>query len=232
MPGRSSASRIRAREQCLRLAPEVRLARATLAMTSQQVAARAGVSWSTVARVQLGDPGTAIDTVAAVAEAVGLELVLRAYPGRQPSLRDSGQLALAEELVRQLGSAWQPALEVPAGEHGQATDLVLFGAQEIITCEIERMAVDLQAQYRCADRKRRLLSAAHRRPVRLVLLLEDTRRNRAAVEPHLPALQSLLPAATREVLAGLRGGRPVGRDGLVWLRQPRREPRTALQRRE
>jgi hypothetical protein len=54
-----------------------------------------------------------------------------------------------------------------------------------------------------------------------VMVIEDTARNRAAVAPHLELVRTRLPATPSEVLASLRSGGPLGRDGLLWFR-PRR----------
>ena len=218
---RSAASRLRASEQSARVGGEVKLARITQAMSRQQVADRAGVSWSTQVRVELGDPKLAIATICAVTEAVGLDLVLRTYPGRQPSLRDTGQLALAELLVSQAHDAWHAQLEVSVGQHGESIDIGFFGPEEIVATELERMASDFQAQYRRADEKRQRLAGQHRRPVRLVIMIEDTPRNRTALEPHLAVIRRTLPAGSREILKSIRGGEPLGRDGLLWLRRRR-----------
>lgn len=199
---------------------EVKLARVTNAMTVRQAADRAGVSWSTQARVELGVPGISLDTMCAVAEAVGLDVVIRTYAGRSPSLRDTGQMALAAILCGQAHAVWQPNVELLIGQHGESIDVAFFGPLEIWASEIERMATDWQGQYRRADRKREALAALHQRPVRLVMVVEDTRRNRAALEPHLAFIRSVLPAGSREVLAALRGGHPLGRDGLLWIRRP------------
>lgn len=219
---RSTTSRRRAAEQSAKIGSEVKLARVTLAMTGRQVADRAGVSSSTEARAELGDPNLTVGTMCAVAEAVGLDIVIRAYNGRAPSLRDSGQLAAANQLQSWAHSSWQPDVELLIGPHGESIDMAFFGPSEIWALEIERMATDFQAQYRRADRKREALAALHQRPVRLVLAIEDTRRNRAALEPHLAFIRSVMPAGTREVLGCLRTGQPLGRDGLIWIRRPPR----------
>ena len=201
------------------MAEEVRLGRAMLGMTRQQAAVRARVSWSTVARAERGSPGLALDTMCAVAAAVGLDLVVRLYPGQGPSLRDSGQLAVAEQLVAQLDGRWRPTLELSVGPHGEAIDLVLFGTDEILAVEIERALVDFQAQYRRADSKRQILAATHRRPVRLIIAVEDTRRNRAAVAPHAGFIGSGLPAGSRRILRAFRSGGALSGDGLLWWRR-------------
>jgi len=102
--------------------------------------------------------------------------------------------------------------------NGRAIDMALFGPVEIIAMEIERLIADFQAQYRAASAKRDELAVAHQRPVRLVMALEDTRRNRAAMREHEALIRSVLPADSREVLRAIRTGDPLGRDGLLWIR--------------
>ncbi len=193
------------------------------------LATRAGVACSTVQRIVAGDPGVQLDTLSAVTAAAGLDLVMRAYPGRRPTLRDTGQMTIAQALVAIAGPAWEPRLEVSAGDHGRAADLVLFGPNEIIDIEIERQAVDYQAQYRSDAAKREVLAARHARPVRLVLVIEQTPRNRLALAPHLPLIRSQLPADSRTVLSAIRTGRPLGADGLLWFRRSR-PPRSSYRR--
>jgi transcriptional regulator with XRE-family HTH domain len=208
----------RAVQQAAQVGAEVALGRSILAGSRRALARRAGVTAATVGRVERGDPGVQLDTLIAVASAAGVDIVVRALPGRTTSLRDSGQLSLAQDLVGLAHASWRHRLEVPAGQYGRSADLVFLGPEEILHVEIERLAVDFQAQYRSAVAKREVLVARHDRPVRLVLVFADTARNRAAVRPHLPLIAGELPAGTRAVLAALRTGRPLGTDGLAWIR--------------
>jgi hypothetical protein len=139
-------------------------------------------------------------------------------------LRDSGQLEIAEMVCSVAHPAWDRALEVRAGDHGEAVDIGFFGAREIIDTEIDRLILDFQDQYRRNVLKREYVAARHQRPVRLVMVIEDTTRNRAAVAPHLPFIRSALPAGSREVLRALRTAEPLGRDGLLWIRRNRPPP--------
>lgn len=99
--------------------------------------------------------------------------------------------------------------------------MVVFGADELIHIEIERRILDFQAQLRSALRKREFLTAAGDRPVRLVLAVLATTRNRASLAEHRRLLDQHLPATSREVMRALRDGTPLGRDGLFWVRAPR-----------
>jgi hypothetical protein len=209
----------RARTQAAKWGDEVRGMRIQQGMTIQAAAIRAGVAWATWARIEAGDPRARLATLCDIGEAIGLDLVVQAYLGRQPGLRDTGQLEVAASLQSQAHASLKIELELRVGTRGESIDLVMFGTTEIVAIEIERMAADFQAQYRRADRKRGLLADLHRRPVRLVMAIEDTRRNRAAIEPHLALVAVTLPAGSREILRGIRTAEPLGRDGMLWVRR-------------
>ncbi len=198
------------------------MARAAHGLTLTTVAWRANVAPDTVRRVETGDPGVQLDTLCAVGTAVGVDVVVRGYRGRSPTLRDTGQLRLAEMLCGIASDAWHPRLEIRAGDHGEAADVRFFGPVEILDVEIERLLLDFQAQYRRNKLNCDWLAGQHQRPVRLVLVVEDTARNRAVVAQHADFVRAVLPAGSRDVLRALRSGEPLGKDGLLWLR--RREP--------
>lgn len=197
---------------------EILLTRTNAGLSRRAAARLAGVSPATLRSVELGEASVRIGTACRVAAAVGLKVWAKAFPVREPSLRDTGQLHLAELLRSICHAAYRVAFEVGMSER-RSIDVVVFGATEIIAVEIYRMIVDLQAQYRSAAAKRDELAALHQRPVRLVLVLEDTRRNRAALREHAGVLATLLPADSREVLRALRSGGPLHRDGILWLRR-------------
>lgn len=207
-----------------RIGSDIETARAGLASSIEEVARRAQVAPSTVGRVIHGDGGVHLDTLCAVAAAVGLRVSVKAYPGDQLALRDSGQLRIAHYLIDQAHPSFRSALEVPVGDpFGRAADLVFFGPTEIVIHEIERSLSDLQATTRAAMLKRDALQARHERPVRLVLVVEDTRRNRELVAPHAALIRVALPATSAQILRALRDGTELGGDGLLWVRPWRRD---------
>jgi transcriptional regulator with XRE-family HTH domain len=113
----------------------ITLARGELGLSRVKVARASATSHSTVKRVEEGDPGVQVDTLCAVAAAVGLDLVVNAYRGRQPTLRDTGQLELAELIRVQTDRRRRCELEVIAGEHGESADVLLSGPDDIIHIE-------------------------------------------------------------------------------------------------
>ena len=217
----------RASDQARAFGRDVRLARTTAGMSTANAAARASVARSTLVRVELGSSEATLATLCAVSDAVGLDLVIRAHPGRGTSLRDRGQLLIAEYLGRAAHPAWSVSLEVTAGDHGQAIDQVFWAAGEIIAVEIIRHMGDYQGQYRSVSLKRDWLARQHRRPVRLVLAVEDLRSNRATVAPHVSLIRSILPAGSRRIMDAIHSGRPLGSDGLLWVRRHSTADRSA-----
>ena len=222
---RRTRRRQRASELMSEIGKEALLARSTLGLSRAQAARLAGTSSSTFATIEAGKPSVQMDTLASVCASVGLRLWAKAYPTKGPSLRDTGQLELVTAVTSEAHTAWRPAMEVVIDpKTGRAADLVLFGPEEIQHVEFERHLSDWQAQLRAGRIKQELLMEMHHRPVRFVMAIEDTRRNRAVVEPHIATIRAELPAGTRETWGSIRTGRPLGRDGLLWLRRPRRRP--------
>jgi transcriptional regulator with XRE-family HTH domain len=213
----SARWRQQARAMAESIGHEVLLARTNLGLSARAAARRAGVAPETQARVERGDPGVAASTLCRVAAPLGLKVWAKAFPTRTPSLRDTGQLGVAEIIRRGAHATFRVVIEHSLGNL-RSCDVVLFGPTEILHVEIERTMADFQAQYRSAAAKRDELAASHRRPVRLVLVVEDTIRNRRALRDHRGVVQTALPAGSRAVFAALRHGRPLNRDGLLWIR--------------
>jgi transcriptional regulator with XRE-family HTH domain len=206
------------------VAEAVTLARGITGMSRLQASTRAGIARSTWERIEAGDPGVSLKLLVAAADAVGVDLVLGTYPGREPSLKDSGQLAFAKALATAAHPSWRMSLEEPGGDHGEAIDQVFWGVSEIIAVEIETLLADWQGQTRRHELKRDWLSARHARPVRLVTLVADRSRNRAAMTPFAPLIAATRPAGSRAVLHAIRTGQSLGRDGICWMRRPWRVP--------
>lgn len=202
---------------------EVFLMRTDFGLTVRAAARLARVAPETQQRIERGDPTVQVATMCRVGAALGLKLWGKAFPATAPTLRDTGQLRIAAFLRKQAHSSTRVAVEVALGNLSSA-DVVFYCATEILHLEIERLIGSFEAPYRRAADKRDLLAAQHQRPVRLVLAIEDTRRNRAAVRPHANLIASALPATSREVLRAMRMGTPLGRDGIVWVRRPAGRP--------
>ena len=165
--------RDRAIAQGSRLGSSIKAARGIAGLTRDAAARRSGLARSTWDRIEAGTPSVTLATLTGATEAVGLDLVCQTYPGRGPSLRDSGQLGIAERLRSLASPMWLVSLEELAGEHGEAIDMVFRGPSEVLAVEIERLMLDWQGQYRRASIKRVWLAEHTALPVRLVFVIED-----------------------------------------------------------
>jgi hypothetical protein len=147
---------------------------------------------------------------------VGLELALRAYPFGDP-IRDRAQLALLERLRLRIHSSLRWRTEVPLGIQG---DLRAWDAQ-ILGVTPVRWRARVEAETRIADGQaleRRLNLKAHDDPGGdVIVLVSDTRANRAALRLVREGMRDQFPLDTRAILAALREGRDPGQSGIVVL---------------
>ena len=197
----------------IRLPEAISIARRTAGLSIREVARRVGVSPETIRRLERGDPTTTtIDLVARVAEVLGLELAASLHPNGDP-VRDRGHLALLARLRERLPAVAQWRAEVPVpivGDLRSGDAIVTIAAGDILV-EAETHLGDLQALERKGAAKQRDLGA-----IRLVLLVADTRHNRAVIERH-PELRERFPVRTRACLAAISRGQDPGGDCLVIL---------------
>lgn len=209
----------RARELAQRFGRELRIARVTSGLTQRQLALRAGVSQSAVAQAEAGNTGLSLEIPCRLASAAGHELSLKLFPVSSVPLRDSGQLGIAMAISAAADSSWRCRFEVPIGPGpGQAADVVLDRADEVLMIEIERGIADFQAQWRAAQLKRTSLASRESRPARLVLAVPDTHTMRDRLNENSELTRRVLPMGSRAIWRALRQGLTLGGDGLLLVR--------------
>lgn len=214
-PTRASHAAARGRRLELALGAELNVARRAHGLSQSSVARVAGVQQTRVSRIERGEASRAsLAEVNAVAEAVGLRLVVRCYPIGN-ALRDYAQVALLQELRVRLDSTWRSRTEVPMPIAGdlRAADALITGNGCTIVVEAWTRLTDLQAQTRAAQLKRQAFGNA-----RLLILLADTWHNRAAMREAAGSIRADFPLGTRGMLAALASGRNPGADGIAILR--------------
>ena len=215
--------RARSRYLAATFGRELRLARLTSGLSQARLAALARVSQREVSNAERTVGDISLEARCRLSAACGHELGWRLYPVSTVRLRDSGQLALAQAIVRAAHPRWTPRLEVPvAPGDPRAADLVLAGATEILHVEIERALVDLQAQLRSAQLKRDALAATDGRPTRLVIAVPDTRTSRARLAPFAELIARTLPARSATTWRVIRAGEALASDGFLFVRAPPR----------
>jgi transcriptional regulator with XRE-family HTH domain len=209
-------ARRRSAEQLAALARELREARISAGRTQADVAAAARISTSELSRIELGQTaGVQLETVAAVGAVIGLDVSLRVYPGGHV-LRDGPQLRLLRALRRELGDGWSWRYEVPVAAGDQrAWDLVG-------RCRATGVVIVVEAETRIRDTQLLLRRVVSKRAAagcpRVIVLVADTRNNRAALAAAADVLASEFPIGTRSTLRALRDGQLPPDDCLIVLR--------------
>lgn len=206
--------RRRAREAVDRLRLEHREARVAEGLSLRAVARALGVSHTQVRRFERGElRAPNAEFMSASCAVVGLDLALRAYPAGN-ALRDRAQLALLERFKRRLHPALGWRTEVPLPIPG---DLRAWDAET--GCDDWTVRIDAETSVRDGQRLARTLALKARDsgPGHVVLLVSDTRANRASIAIVREGLRALLPLDTRGVLAALGAGRDPGAGGVVLL---------------
>jgi transcriptional regulator with XRE-family HTH domain len=203
----------RAREIRRRIGLEIRSARRGSGLSLRSAGSAVGISASAFGRIERGvEAGVSVQRLCLACAAVGLAFNGRSFLDGDP-VRDAGHVALLSRAraVLPAGAPWR--LEAPlAGGDGRAIDAVTRLDGTPVGFEAETRLEDIQALLRRLGLKRR------DGPIdRLVLVIADTRHNRAAVQAYAAELRTVLPIGPRRMLAALRAGECPSGDGYVVL---------------
>ena len=171
------------------------------------------MSHSRVGRALRGEPGVlTIELATRMASVLGLELSVTLHPSGDP-VRDKSHLALLERFRARLPASirWRTEVPMPIEGDRRSADAVIDSTGWVALVEAETRVDDVQALERKINLKQRDLALG-----RVILVVADTRHNRAVVE-RVPALKERFPVSTRACLAALGVGRDPGGDALVIL---------------
>ncbi len=150
--------------------------------------------------------------LARVAAVVGLAVSLRAYPSGSP-LRDAGHLHLLERLRREIAPSYHWRTEVPLPNPGdlRTWDAVARGPVTI--------AFEVETRVRAWQGLERRI--ASKRPDgmvdRIILVLLDSRSNRAFLRDERQAIRAGFPIAGRRAVRALNAGEDPGGDAVLLL---------------
>jgi transcriptional regulator with XRE-family HTH domain len=208
---RGRATGVRART---RVASELRDARRSAGLSQSAVGEAAGMSHGQVSRIERARlDHVTLDQLARLANAVGLDLVVRTYPAGDP-VRDAAQLGLLGRLRERIATTWRWRTEVPLPIPGdrRAWDAVIADARTRIGVEAETVIDDAQSLQRRIALKRRDGEVDQ-----VVLLVARTARNRRALLAAGPGMREAFPVQARSMLAALAQGSDPGGSGIVML---------------
>jgi transcriptional regulator with XRE-family HTH domain len=211
---RREQARARGRAATAQLLAELRAARLDRNLSGRLVADALGITTGQYSRLERGlTRGLTVEQATVALDAVGLDLSVRAYPGRSP-LRDAAHASLIGRLRDRCHPSVRVLTEVPLpGDRDQrAWDVVLIGQDWRHHGEVETRPRDRQALERRVGLKTRDGSAGG---VSLVLL--DSRHCRDFVRAAGDALTSRFPIPSSVALAALRVGHDPGPGSILLL---------------
>ncbi len=160
-----------------------------------------------ISRIEAGKLGSlSIIDAALVANAVGLDLSVKTYPGGGRP-RDAAHAARLQRLLAEVRPPLRCRTEVPLPRRTdlpeqRAWDATIDGAGETTAIELEMRLHDIQDQVRRLNLKRR-----DGAPDRLLLVVADTRANRRVLCEYPEIFVELPRLQTSHVLRELRSGR-------------------------
>jgi transcriptional regulator with XRE-family HTH domain len=203
------------------VAREFLMARSNAGLSQDEVAAAAGISRAQYGRIELGlSPEVSVASVARIAAVLGLDASLKLYPAGEP-IRDAAHAALLERLRSRCHPSlrWQTEVPLPRPGDLRAWDAVISGfvvptvsSRIRGAVEAETRPVDVQALERKLALKLRDGAVAW-----LILLLADTRHNRAFLRGPGESLKARFPLDGRRALELLAAGADPGASSIVLL---------------
>lgn len=196
------------------LGEQLRLARVAAGLSQGDAGRACGVSYSKVGRIERDeDHGVSVVELAQLLAVVGLQLSARAYPHGSPS-RDRAHGELLARLRKGLpaGIGWRTEVPLPNPGDLRAWDALVRLDGRRIGIEAETRPRDGQDLQRRLALKRRDGGVDH-----MILLLADTRSNRAFVREWAETFRADFPLDGRAALEALCAGRDPGGSAIILL---------------
>jgi transcriptional regulator with XRE-family HTH domain len=200
---------------------EFKIARLNAALPQREVSSAAGLSRPQYGRIERGlSPEVSVATIARIAAVLGLDASLKFYPAADP-IRDGAHVALLERLRARCHPSLMWRTEVPFPRSGdlRAWDAIIRGFAIPVghdhvrgAVEAETRPVDIQALDRKLALKERDGGADW-----MILLLADTRHNRALLAGSGSTLRARFPFDGRRALELLGAGVDPGASSIILL---------------
>ena len=199
----------------LRIGAWVRSERRRLGLRQADLAARAGVGRSTVARLECGNLSEMnVATARAVAGAAGMELPFEPRSRRRASVErqvDWRHAALVEAVIGRLGGlGWETTAEHSFNDYGDrgSVDVAAWhpDCRALLLVEVKSDLRDVQATLHALDIKRRVAPNSlrvergwHAKTLGVVMVMADLSVERERIERHAATFRTSLPARTVEI---------------------------------
>ncbi len=206
---------------------DVERLRIDAAATKAQVAAIAGVDRTFEGRVEAGLANPSLETLTAIAVALGADLTVRFYAGSGPRLTDRHQARMLEAILHRLAPVWAPHLEVLVTRPVRGVvDAVFERTAErlFVVSEAYSTLTRLEQTIRWTSDKvasvgsSNLVGPGSDWSASRLLILRSTASNREVARAFEATLRAAYPAQTRAAVRSLAAGDPWPGDSIIWVR--------------
>jgi transcriptional regulator with XRE-family HTH domain len=197
------------------------------AATKAAVASAAGIDRTFYGRIEAGEATPGLETLLAVATALGADVSIRLHGGTGPRLADRYQAPMIEAVVRRLHETWRPHLEVPVWRPSRGVvDLALerVDVPTLVVGESISILARLEQQLRWSAEKADSIGSSSIvgdgpvPPVSRLLILRSTEGNRALARQFEATLSAAYPATTADAVRSLTEGAPWPGAAVIWVR--------------
>jgi transcriptional regulator with XRE-family HTH domain len=201
--------------------------RADAPATIARVADIAGLDRAFVGRIESGAANASLDSLVAIATALGADLSVRFYPGTGPRLTDRHQARMIETVLRGLAPVWTPHLEVPVHRPVRGVIDAVFERQIerlLVATEAYSAVSRLEQQIRWSAEKAASISSSPLGgpgpdwAVSRLLILRSTTTNRELARSFAATLGAAYPSRTSDAVAALQNGSRWPGDAIIWVR--------------
>lgn len=203
-----------------RVGRAVRVLRRRRGWRQRDLGAAAGVSASSVSRLEAGRSGVmSLRVLEHIVRKLGGDLVVlvRWQGADLDRLIDERHARVVERVVRLLRSlGWEVIVEVSFSIHGERGSIDVVGRHTsgaLVIVEVKATIGQAHDTLSTLDRKARLAPAIARErgwsaaPLGVLLVVEESRTNRRRIADHAAMFSAALPARTRDVRAWLEDPR-------------------------
>jgi transcriptional regulator with XRE-family HTH domain len=192
-----------------------------------RVAHEAGIDRSHLGRIEAGTTNASLETLVAVATAMGADVSVRFFPGSGPRITDRHQARMIEALLRGLSHAWRPHLEVPVFRPARGYVDAVFERTDdplLVVSEAQSTLPRLEQQIRWAAEKAasigssELVGSGPIPATSKLLIVRSTASTRELARSFEATLRTAYPARSRDAVRSLLRGSPWPGDAIIWIR--------------
>lgn len=235
MPSAPNRTAVRlAREALTNFGADVCRLREDAGISRMALARASGIDVSFLREIEAGAASPSIQTCARLAVALGADLPLRLYPNTGPTIRDRHQSGIAEVTLKSAHPRWRPFAEIAVRRPSRGwIDLGFHDGRAgvFVATEIQSELRRLEQLLRWAEAKAAALPSwdgwLHLGPeptISRLLIVRETRTNRATAEEFRHLIRTAYPAAGRDALEALRATDSWPGAAILWAARDRSGP--------